>query len=182
LIIETARLVLREIDEGDLEDLLAIYNDSQARQYEQSGETVYSPEDIRQRISWTVADQQETPRTRFRLAVTVRPVRRLAGWVSLQPMAREIREWEIGWSLRRELWDQGFATEGARVMMQFAFVQLGAHRLVAFCHNENAASERVMQKLGMQYEGRTRGTRWLNDRWTDELIYSILEQDYEAAR
>jgi [ribosomal protein S5]-alanine N-acetyltransferase len=180
LIFTTPHLILREIEERDLDALLNLYNDSQARRYEQPLDKVYVVEDVRDRIAWAIADQQADPRTRFRLAITVPPDGLLCGWVTLQSQNSDIREWELGWSLRRDLWGQGYATEAASAMMRFAFEQLGAHRLVAFCHSENAASVRVMQKLGMQYEGRIRGTRWLNECWCDELVYAILEQDYRS--
>jgi [ribosomal protein S5]-alanine N-acetyltransferase len=63
------------------------------------------------------------------------------------------------------------------VILRFAFLSLNAHRLVAFCHAQNAPSERVMRKLGMTREGMLRQTRLLNGVWYDELIYSILDQD-----
>jgi [ribosomal protein S5]-alanine N-acetyltransferase len=174
----TPRLVLREMEASDLEALHAVYNDSPSRQYEQSLNKIYSIDEIRDRIQWDIGDQSTDPRTRFRWALTIKPDNRLSGWISLRPMNPGIREWEIGWSVRRDEWGKGYASEGARAVMRFAFEQLQAHRLVAFCHAENAASARVMEKLGMKYEGTTRGTRWLNDVWTDELIYSILEGEF----
>lgn len=64
-------------------------------------------------------------------------------------------------------------------MLEFAFDQLKAHRVVAFCHAENSASVKVMKKIGMKQEGHLRQTRWFNDRWADEYVYGILESDFE---
>jgi RimJ/RimL family protein N-acetyltransferase len=57
---------------------------------------------------------------------------------------------EIGWRLRRDCWHRGLATEAARAMADFAFDTLRAEELYAVCHPENAASARVMTRLGMQ--------------------------------
>ncbi|MBQ5948116.1 GNAT family N-acetyltransferase [Massilia sp. ST3] len=60
---------------------------------------------------------------------------------------------EIGWRLRREHWGKGYAIEAARRMARFAFEELDAPLLCAICDPDNAASARVMQKLGMRYQG-----------------------------
>ena len=58
---------------------------------------------------------------------------------------------EIGWRLRRDRWGRGLAIEAAERMAAFAFHELAAPCLVATCHVDNAASERVMQRLGMRF-------------------------------
>jgi RimJ/RimL family protein N-acetyltransferase len=56
---------------------------------------------------------------------------------------------EIGWRLRRDRWHQGFASEAAIAMADFAFGPLAAPELYAVCDPANAASAAVMQRLGM---------------------------------
>jgi RimJ/RimL family protein N-acetyltransferase len=60
---------------------------------------------------------------------------------------------EIGWRLRPDRWGQGYAIEAAERMARFAFDDLGVPLLCAICDPENAASRRVMDKLGMIYRG-----------------------------
>ncbi|QDQ25792.1 GNAT family N-acetyltransferase [Chitinimonas arctica] len=60
---------------------------------------------------------------------------------------------EIGWRLRKDKWNKGYASEAARVMAEFAFERLKAESLYAVCHQDNHASAHVMKKLGMQYRG-----------------------------
>lgn len=60
---------------------------------------------------------------------------------------------EIGWRLRRARWGQGLATEVARAIVRHGFEVLGAPRLCAIRHPDNAASLRVMEKLGMRDAG-----------------------------
>lgn len=60
---------------------------------------------------------------------------------------------KIGWRLRRNRWGQGLAIEAAERMAAFAFDELAVPRLVATCHVDNAASARVMQRLGMRFCG-----------------------------
>ncbi len=69
-----------------------------------------------------------------------------------------------------------------RRVLQFAFEALQAHRVVAWCHAGNLASARVMEKIGMQLEGHLRETRWLDERWNDELVYAILDHEWQAVK
>jgi RimJ/RimL family protein N-acetyltransferase len=59
---------------------------------------------------------------------------------------------EIGWRLCFECWGQGFATEGARRVVEHAFEDLGLERLVSFTAVQNQRSRRVMEKLGMTHD------------------------------
>jgi RimJ/RimL family protein N-acetyltransferase len=60
---------------------------------------------------------------------------------------------EIGWRLHPDFWRLGLATEAAKRMAAFAFESLAAPELIATCHPNNAASIRVMERLGMQLRG-----------------------------
>ncbi len=56
---------------------------------------------------------------------------------------------EIGWRLGAEHWNQGYATEGARAALKFAFEGLNAEEIVSFTVPRNVRSRRVMEKIGM---------------------------------
>ena len=171
----TRRLTLRELRPSDYEALCEIESDPEVMRYERPALTGM---ETRDRLEYALKDAQADPRTRFRFAVTVRPDDRLQGWVSCRLNIPEVREYEIGWTIKRALWGQGYATEGAHEVMRFGFYILNAHRFVAFCHAGNRASRRVMEKLHMQYEGRLREVRRINDMWEDEFVYGILEREF----
>jgi RimJ/RimL family protein N-acetyltransferase len=59
---------------------------------------------------------------------------------------------EIGWRLAREAWGQGYATEGARAVRDYAFGALGLDALVSFTAEWNRPSRRVMEKIGMTHD------------------------------
>jgi RimJ/RimL family protein N-acetyltransferase len=62
-------------------------------------------------------------------------------------------------------------------MVAFGFDELRLHRIYATCNAENLASARVMEKLGMKYEGKLRENALERGRWRDTLLYAILETD-----
>lgn len=76
----------------------------------------------------------------------------LAGFCGLQPLD-DLPAIEIGWWLARDQWGQGLATEAARVVLDDGFSRIGLTRVVAIAQRENRASTRIMEKLGMRYEG-----------------------------
>lgn len=59
---------------------------------------------------------------------------------------------EVGWRLPYELWGKGYATEGARAALDFAFERLGVREVVAMTSALNLRSQRVMERLGMTRE------------------------------
>jgi ribosomal-protein-alanine N-acetyltransferase len=75
----------------------------------------------------------------------------IAGFCGIQPLDGT-GEIEIGWWLARRHWGAGIATEAAREVMRDAFERVGLERIVAIARAENAASLRVMEKIGMTYE------------------------------
>jgi RimJ/RimL family protein N-acetyltransferase len=60
---------------------------------------------------------------------------------------------EIGWRLAAEFWNQGLATEGATEALHLAFGPLGLREIVSFTVPANLRSRRVMEKLGLAYDG-----------------------------
>ena len=58
---------------------------------------------------------------------------------------------EIGWCLRKEFWNRGYATEAAQACLDFAFQQAGLSEVYSFTSLHNLPSQKVMQKLGMEF-------------------------------
>ncbi|MBN1667565.1 MAG: GNAT family N-acetyltransferase [Anaerolineales bacterium] len=73
------------------------------------------------------------------------------------------------------------ASEAAQGTLKFGFETLKAHRVVAFSHAENTASLRLMDRLGLQPEGRLRQTRWWQGGWSDEVVYAMLESEWPGS-
>ncbi len=71
----------------------------------------------------------------------------------------ETRVFEIGWWCRKRFQGQGFATEAARAMTDFAFTHLGARRVWCYADEENARSWRVAERLGFEHEGTLKSER-----------------------
>ncbi|NND64581.1 MAG: GNAT family N-acetyltransferase [Gammaproteobacteria bacterium] len=84
----------------------------------------------------------------------------------------------LGYWIARDHWDQGFCTEVAQAVVRFGFETLGLNRISANHFGGNEASGRVMQKLGMQYEGSLRQAFVKDDRANDLVEYGILREEW----
>lgn len=113
------------------------------------------------------------PRPSYNLAIIEKAGGLLVGACALF-IRRPMREAEIGFSLNPKYWNLGYATDAARTMIQFAFEDLGIHRIYATCRPENVASASVLKKVGMMQEGVLRENVFIRGIWMNSLIFSII--------
>lgn len=92
----------------------------------------------------------------------------------------EHREAELWYLLHPAHVGQGYATEAASALLDFAFNTLGLHRVYADCDPRNTASCRVTERLGMRLEGVLRENYWLRGEWCDASIHAILEHEWKS--
>lgn len=85
---------------------------------------------------------------------------------------------EIGYALSRAYWGQGLAPEAVGALIRFGFSRMQLNRIQAMCMAQNLASERVMQKVGMQYEGTLRQYLLVKGNYCDLKVYSLLRTEW----
>ncbi|MCL2652694.1 MAG: GNAT family N-acetyltransferase [Propionibacteriaceae bacterium] len=89
----------------------------------------------------------------------------------------EIEMKEVGYSLGRQWWGQGYATEATGAVIRFLFDQVGVNRVEAVHDPDNPASGRVMAKCGMRQEGVLRARERSNQGIRDAVMWAILAGD-----
>lgn len=101
----------------------------------------------------------------------------LVGAIGLMRVPAHARA-ELGYWIGLPYWNRGYASEAGRVILRFGFEELGLHRIHAQHLVRNPASGRVLQKLGMRYEGRLREhvRRW--EAFEDLEQYGILADEW----
>ena len=174
----TERLVLREHTACDLEALHAILSDPAA--------TWYLPGMYKREMGETEAylrsvmrDAESHHRLRYNLAVEDRRTGELLGSVGLHVIesAPQGAHYGLGYFLRPDVWNQGYATEAARAVLDFIF-HGNACRVSASCLAENIGSRRVAEKCGMTQEGLLVAHTWHDGRWKDCAVYRVLKEEY----
>lgn len=104
----------------------------------------------------------------------------LYGAISLRSNLQN-RHAELGYWIGLPYWGRGYATEAARAVVAYGFAKLPIQRVCARYYRRNPASGRVMQKLGMVYEGCQRRHLRKGERFEDVVHYGILREEWAAA-
>jgi len=176
-IIRTKRLVLRDFEKADWKAAHSYGCDPEVVRYMDWGPN--TEKDTKEFIQRAMTHQKEKPRGMYTLAIVLEPENKLIGGCGIYVSSPENREGWIGYCLNRSFWRQGYATETAKALIKFGFDQLNLHRIFATCDPANIASAHVLEKIGMQREGRFREHKWAKGKWRDFLLYAILDHEWK---
>jgi RimJ/RimL family protein N-acetyltransferase len=148
--VETDRLVLRRFTRDDLDLIVDLDSDPAVKRYIDDGAPVDRAE-LAETLEWWLGLYDRFAGYGFWAAIE-RSSGRFLGWFHLRPGdGAGPREPELGYRLRRDVWGQGYATEGCKALIDKAFAELGADRVYATSMAVHAASRRVMEKAGLHY-------------------------------
>lgn len=168
--LETERLLIRPFVPEDAEDLQAIFGDEITME---NCEPAY--------------DREKTERflhdfcigRRGAVAAVQRDSGSVIGYILFKEMEADVRE--IGWIFNRNCWRQGYAYEACHAVMDYAFSELGVHKVFAEAIDP-VKSVGLMKKLGMRLEGVQRSqTRDNHGRWADLYDYGLLAEEWREA-
>jgi [ribosomal protein S5]-alanine N-acetyltransferase len=173
--LNTERLRLKEFTWEDEQAVHAYASDPRVVEHMLWGPN--SPEETQDYLRQVIQKQGHVPREAYDLAVVLQATDQLIGGCGLFLVG--YRQAELGYCFNRSFWGQDYATEAARAMVRMGFRELGLHRIYATCRPDNVGSAKVMQKLGMRYEGHFREHRWHQGSWRDSYQYSILAREFE---
>jgi ribosomal-protein-alanine N-acetyltransferase len=102
------------------------------------------------------------------------------GSVSLKGVSYQMRYGEIGYGIAEAHHNQGIATEAVRLLIQKCFTESPLRKLLAYVHDKNAASIRVLQKLGFTQEGLLREHYIINGLPVNELLFGLLKDEWRG--
>ena len=86
---------------------------------------------------------------------------------------------ELGYKIGSRWWNQGYSSEAARAVINYMFCNTDIERIDAFCSVENPASKKVMEKVGMHYEGFLQHYYKTRDGFHDCTLYGIIRNEWE---
>jgi RimJ/RimL family protein N-acetyltransferase len=114
------------------------------------------------------------------LAAELTTTGEVIGDVMLHWVSREHALGEIGFIVHPDHQGHGYATEMTRPLFQFAFEDVGLHRVIGHAEARNTASARVLEKLAMRREALLVGNEWVKGEWQSELVYAILDREWRG--
>jgi ribosomal-protein-alanine N-acetyltransferase len=173
--LETERILLRKITIDDLDDMFYYASNPEVTKYV-TWETHSTIEDTKLFINYVLdlySQSKVAP-----LGIEDKETGKLIGTADFVFWNTTHRNSEIGYVLSPDYWGKGFIPEVVNKLFEFGFQKMELERIQARCLIENNKSERVMQKVGMKYEGITRHALLIKGKFVDLKVYSILKDEY----
>ena len=177
--LETDRLILRKMSKNDSGDMFEYASNPAVTKY----------------LTWDVHPNERFTRnylaflqSKYRSgefydwAVTLRQNGKMIGTCGFTRFNYSACSAEIGYVLNPAYWGEGIADEAARRVIRFGFDYLGLNRIEAKCMSGNAQSRRVMEKIGMIFEGTTRDGMSVKNRFVSVDTSAILRDEYMNGR
>ena len=173
------RIALRRFSLDDLKTFVAYRSDPDVARY-QSWDAPYSRAAGKRLITAMLGQHPDTPGEWFQFAVTLRSTGELIGDCGSKTIAADPRQAEIGYTIASAHQGNGYGTETVRTLLGYLFSVRGKHRVTASCDPRNAASIRVLERVGMRREGHLRESLWFGGEWADDLLFAMLDGEWAA--
>jgi ribosomal-protein-alanine N-acetyltransferase len=174
--IETPRLLLRPFTVADAPEVQRLAGDREI-----ASTMLHVPHPYEGMAEqWIGTHQEHYERGEaVNFALVLRATNGLVGAMSLQ-LNQPHSHAELGYWIGKPFWNQGYCTEAARAVVHYGFAVLGLHRVYATYLTRNPASGRVMQKIGMSYEGclKQHVKKW--GVFEDQAFYGILRSGWAS--
>jgi RimJ/RimL family protein N-acetyltransferase len=174
------RVVVRRFRPQDVARFAAYRSHAEVARY-QNWEAPYPPDEGERFVRHMMTRHPDTHGEWFQFAVALRADGQLIGDCAARPSADDPSQCEIGFTIAPGYQGRGYATEAARLLVSYLFAR-GKHRITASCDARNAASAAVLERLGMRREGHLRQSTWAKGEWTDDLLYAVLRDEWQAGR
>lgn len=168
---ETNRLILREYDVKDLQNLYEYLSDPDVMKFEPH--KPLTREETEENLAWRI-------RTEEMIAIELKGNHKMIGNIYLGK--RECNSLELGYVFNKTYWGNGYAYESASALIELAFMQ-GIHRIYAECDPQNTASWKLLERLGFQREATFRKNVyfWKDEEgkpiWKDTYVYAKLKEE-----
>lgn len=146
--LETERLLLRPMNENDVDAIFALRSDAEIMRFIREPQTKRA--DVEAWIN-LVSSLWRTDKIGL-CAVIDKNSATVVGWCGLWRLA-ETGETEVGYAIAENFQRRGYASEAAARCLKYGFEELGLDIIVAVTRPENVASRGVMEKIGMKYDG-----------------------------
>ena len=173
--LETERLVLRPLRRSDAPVLFKQINDPAIAANTLGIPHPFPYEEVLPYIERNLERTATGEYTPF--AIVLKDLQIFIGYTRLTAEGDQRRA-ELAYWLGQSYWGKGYITEAAGRLVRFGFERLNLNRVFAFSFAENIASQRVMEKLGMTYEGTWRRDVMKNGQFKDVAFYGLLRGDY----
>ncbi len=173
--IRTERLIIRTLDMKDKEVFYKYRSMPEIYQYQSLRPKTIS--EIEEFINKNIAMCLNTENSWLQLAVCLKEGQ-MIGDIGIHFI--DDYQIEIGYTLSPEYQGSGYAAEAVRAVIDYAFSELKKHRITASVDPDNTKSIKLLERIGFRKEGHFIKSFRMYDRWYDDCIYAILEDEWKS--
>ncbi|ADU32401.1 GNAT family N-acetyltransferase [Evansella cellulosilytica] len=177
--LETDRLRLRKITLDDTKEMFSYGSNEEVTKYV-TWDTHNTMDDTKGFIEFVIKQYESNNLAPW--GIEYKSTNKLIGTIDFVSWKPTHHVAEIGYVLSPDYWGKGITTEAAEKVIEFGFNKMDLVRIQAKCFVDNNASARVMEKIGMRYEGTLRKAAFIKGKHEDLKVYSILREEYSKTR
>jgi len=174
--LESERLIYREINSEDVEEIFKIYSDPEVAKYDWF--TPINTKDDALSIINCYKKEFEN-KEEITWGVTRKDDNKIIGYCNLGSFDDDSIRSEIGYGFNRKEWNKGYATETIKVLVKFGFEVMNFNRIEATVTLGNDASIKALKKASFIQEGIFRERTIMKGEFVDDVILAILNKDYK---
>ncbi len=172
--ISTERLQIRILMMEDKKDFFSYRSLPEVYKYQS-----WQPKDIKESedfINNNDVSNLNFPNKWLQLAICLK-TKQLIGDIGIH-FLEDIQQVEIGYTLSPLYQGKGYAIEAVKSVINYLFIQLQKHRIIASVDPDNIKSIKLLEKLGLRKEAHFIKSFQIGDKWYDDCIYAILEEEW----
>lgn len=175
-VIETDRLILRQVTKDDAESILEYLSDKDVMKH-YGLEPFKSIDDALDEISWYQSIFEK--KTGIRWGITLKGQDRVIGSCGFLNIFPQHYRSEVGFELSKEYWGKGIASEAFEAVIRYGFEKLNLQRIQALIEPPNISSQNLVERKGFIKEGLLRNYEFTCGKFDDLLMYALLKQNFE---
>ncbi|MDO3423645.1 GNAT family protein [Chryseobacterium sp. APV1] len=173
--LETERLLIRDIALDDKQAVFNYRSDAEANKFQSwIPETL---EDVEQFIERNNKEFNQ-PESWYQVLITEKDTKAVIGDIGIHFFGAENLQTELGITLNKDFQGRGYASEALKGVINFLFSDLKKHRIMASVDPENIDSLKLMERIGFRKEGHFVKSLFWKNKWTDDVIYALLREEW----
>jgi ribosomal-protein-alanine N-acetyltransferase len=172
--LKTKRLIIRPLNKKDIDFLFDHYNKEEISRF-----TLISLNSVDDAKALLDKYTLKNEAIQFKVGIELRSTELLIGTVCFVNWSKNDRCAEIGYDLSKEYWGKGFMAEALKVFMNYGFEDMNLNRIEATTNPKNERSKKLLNRLGFVQEGILRQKYRFRERFSDEIIFSMLRSEWE---
>lgn len=176
----TKRLEIRNIKPSDALSMYKYRSDPQIYKFQYW--KPQSVQDVEDFICDKIAKTFNIPDTWYQLSIFIKGFPELIGDIGIHFIEADHLQVEIGYTLSIEHQGKGYASEAIEGVIDYLFHTYHKHRIFASVDPDNIKSIAVLERMGMRKEAHFKKSIWHNGKWVDDIIYSILEEEWRKEK